>query len=95
MLIGGRADHIGNFFSIGGVLSRQRAPRHQRRRELLHESDLRSEANLVGMVVPKGQTARLTYISEFSEQAKASGLVQQAIERAGLPGYKMASAKRN
>ena len=52
-------------------------------------------ANLVGMVVPKGQAARLAYISEFIEQAKASGLVQQAIERAGLPGYKVASAKIN
>jgi polar amino acid transport system substrate-binding protein len=49
-------------------------------------------ANLVGMVVPKGQAARLAYITEFIEQAKASGLVQQAIERAGLPGYKMAPA---
>jgi polar amino acid transport system substrate-binding protein len=52
-------------------------------------------ANLLGMVVPKGQAARLAYISEFIEQAKASGLVQQAIERAGLPGYKVASAKTN
>jgi polar amino acid transport system substrate-binding protein len=52
-------------------------------------------ANLLGMVVPKGQTARLAYISEFIEQAKASGLAQQAIERAGLPGYKTASAKTN
>ena len=32
-------------------------------------------ANLVGMVVPKGQSARLAYITEFVEQAKASGLV--------------------
>jgi polar amino acid transport system substrate-binding protein len=52
-------------------------------------------ANLLGMVVPKGQAARLAYISEFIEQAKASGLVQQAIDRAGLPGYKVASAKTN
>src|SRR5215510_9512357 len=52
-------------------------------------------ANLLGMVVPKGHAARLAYISEFIEQAKASGLVQQAIERAGLPGYKVASAKTN
>jgi polar amino acid transport system substrate-binding protein len=51
--------------------------------------------NLVGMVVPKGQAARLAYISEFIEQAKASGLVQQAIERAGLPGYQAAPAKIN
>jgi polar amino acid transport system substrate-binding protein len=50
-------------------------------------------ANLVGIVVRKGQAARLAYITEFIEEAKASGLVQQAIERAGLPGYKMAPAK--
>ena len=43
-------------------------------------------ANLLGMVVPRIQAARLAYISEFIELAKASGLVQQAIERAGLPG---------
>jgi polar amino acid transport system substrate-binding protein len=50
-------------------------------------------ANLVGMAVPKGQAGRLAYITEFIEHAKASGLVQQAIERAGLPGYKVAPAK--
>jgi hypothetical protein len=49
-------------------------------------------ANL-GIVVPKGQTARRAYLSEFIEQAKASGLVQQAIERAGVPGFGMAPAK--
>jgi len=49
-------------------------------------------ANLLGMVVPKGQAARLAYINEFIEQAKASALVQQAIDRAGLPGYKVAPA---
>jgi len=52
-------------------------------------------ANLIGMAVPKGQTARLAYISEFIEQAKASGFVQQAIDRAGLPGHKVAQAKTN
>ena len=52
-------------------------------------------ANLLGMVVPTGQSGRLAYISNFIEQAKASGLVQQAIERAGLPGYKVASTKTN
>jgi polar amino acid transport system substrate-binding protein len=52
-------------------------------------------ANLLGMVVSKGQAARLAYISEFIEQAKASGLVQQAIERAGLPGHQVAPAKTN
>jgi len=50
-------------------------------------------ANLLGMVVAKGQAARLAYITEFIEQSKVSGLVQQAIKRAGLPGYKMAPAK--
>jgi polar amino acid transport system substrate-binding protein len=52
-------------------------------------------ANLVGMVVPKGQTARLVYITEFVEHAKAAGLVQQAIERSGLPGHRVAPAKTN
>jgi len=52
-------------------------------------------ANLVGIAVPKGHAARLAYISEFIEQAKASGLVQQAIDRSGLPGYKVASARTN
>jgi polar amino acid transport system substrate-binding protein len=50
-------------------------------------------SNLIGMVVPKGQTGRLAYISEFIEQAKASGLVQQAVERASLPGHRVAPAK--
>jgi polar amino acid transport system substrate-binding protein len=52
-------------------------------------------ANLVGMVVAKGQTARLAYITEFIEQARASGLVQQAIERSGLPGHQVAPARTN
>ena len=52
-------------------------------------------ANLVGMVVSKDQAARLAYITEFIEQAKASGLVQQAIERSGLPGYQVVPAKTN
>ena len=51
-------------------------------------------ANLLGMVVPKGQVGRLAYISEFVEQAKASGLVQQAIERSGLPGHQVAPQTR-
>jgi polar amino acid transport system substrate-binding protein len=51
-------------------------------------------ANLLGMVVPGGQAARLAYIGEFIEQAKASGLVQQAIERAGLPGHQVAPPAR-
>jgi polar amino acid transport system substrate-binding protein len=52
-------------------------------------------ANLLGMVVAKGRAARLAYITKFIEEARASGLVQQAIQRSGLPGYKVASAKTN
>jgi polar amino acid transport system substrate-binding protein len=44
------------------------------------------------MAVPKGQAGRLAYISEFIEQAKASGLVQRAIERAGVRGVQVAPA---
>jgi hypothetical protein len=45
-------------------------------------------------VVPKGQALRLAYISEFIEAAKASGLVQRAIDRAGQPGYRVAAPAR-
>ncbi len=41
-------------------------------------------------LVPKGNGGRLAYISEFIEEAKASGLVKQTIERAGLRGVKVA-----
>jgi polar amino acid transport system substrate-binding protein len=40
--------------------------------------------------VPKGNAGRLAYVSEFIEEAKASGLVKQIIERAGLRGVKVA-----
>jgi len=50
-------------------------------------------ANLVGLVVRQGQAARLSYLTEFVEQAKASGLIQQAIDRAGLPGHQVAPTK--
>jgi polar amino acid transport system substrate-binding protein len=42
--------------------------------------------------VPKGQAGRLAYISEFIEEAKASGLVKQIIERNGLQGIQVAPA---
>jgi polar amino acid transport system substrate-binding protein len=47
-------------------------------------------ANLQSMAVPKSQAGRLAYISEFLEEAKASGLVQRAIERAGERGIEVA-----
>jgi polar amino acid transport system substrate-binding protein len=52
--------------------------------------DERFGVNRLGIVVAKGYGARLTYFSEFVESAKASGLVQRAIERAGLRGVKVA-----
>jgi polar amino acid transport system substrate-binding protein len=52
-------------------------------------------ANFPALVVPKGKAERLAYIGEFVEQAKASGVVQRAIDRAGQPGYRVAApAKR-
>ena len=42
--------------------------------------------NLAAIVVATSQAGRLAYINEFVEEAKASGLVQRAIERAGLRG---------
>jgi polar amino acid transport system substrate-binding protein len=50
--------------------------------------------NFLALVVPKGHDARLAYISEFIEQAKASGAVQRAIDRAGEPGYRVAGPGR-
>jgi polar amino acid transport system substrate-binding protein len=38
--------------------------------------------NINRIVVPKGKTEWLAYISEFVEEAKALGLVQKAIDRA-------------
>ena len=46
--------------------------------------------NLLAMAVAKDQAGRLAYISEFIEEAKASGLVQRAIERAGERGLRAA-----
>jgi polar amino acid transport system substrate-binding protein len=44
-------------------------------------------ANLPAVVVAKGRTARLSYINDFIEAAKASGLMQQLIDRNGQSGY--------
>jgi polar amino acid transport system substrate-binding protein len=48
-------------------------------------------AYLLAMALPKGKAERLAYIAEFIEQAKASGLVQRAIEQGGLRGVQVAS----
>ena len=47
-------------------------------------------ANLNRIVVLKGKSGRLAYINEFVEQAKASGLVQKAIDHAGPRGLTVA-----
>jgi polar amino acid transport system substrate-binding protein len=45
--------------------------------------------NRVGVAIRKGQTGRLAYISEFVEEAKASGMIKLAIERGGLRGFRV------
>jgi polar amino acid transport system substrate-binding protein len=52
--------------------------------------DGRYGENLQSMAVPKDQAGRLAYIREFLNAAKASGLVKQAIERAGEHGMEVA-----
>ncbi len=54
--------------------------------------DDRYGANLQSMAVAKNQTERLAYISEFLEGAKASGLVQQVLDRTGARGMEVAPA---
>ncbi len=46
--------------------------------------------NRVGIAIPKGHAEWLDYISEFVEEAKASGLMQSAIERSNLHGVQVA-----
>ena len=46
--------------------------------------------NRVAIAIQKGQPERLAYMSEFIEQAKASGLVARIIERGGLRGFRVA-----
>ena len=42
--------------------------------------------------VPKGESGRLAYVSEFLEEAKASGVLKEAIERGALRGVQIAPA---
>jgi polar amino acid transport system substrate-binding protein len=50
--------------------------------------------NSIGLAVPKGQSERLACLSEFVERAKASGVVQQAIERSGWRGARVAPLQK-
>ena len=49
-------------------------------------------ANINRIAIAKGNTGRLAYVNEFIEDAKASGLVQRAIDRAGPAGARVAPA---
>jgi polar amino acid transport system substrate-binding protein len=51
--------------------------------------------NLVAIAVAKGQAGRLAYINEFIEAAKASGLIQRAIDRGALRGFEVALAGKS
>ena len=46
----------------------------------------------IAALLPKGHAGHLAYISEFIEEAKASGLIKQTIERFGLLGVQVAPA---
>jgi len=46
--------------------------------------------NSLGIAVPKEQSARLGFVSEFAEAAKVSGIIQQAIDRSGWRGTHVA-----
>jgi polar amino acid transport system substrate-binding protein len=48
----------------------------------------------LAMAVPKGRAAALAYVGEFVEQAKASGLVQRAVDAASLRGVNVAPPAR-
>jgi hypothetical protein len=50
--------------------------------------------NRVGIAIQQGHPGWLTYISEFVEEAKTSGLVQGAIDRAGLAQFRVAPSAR-
>ena len=68
------------------------------REQLLHYSTRMSGSrvldeaygvNRTGMAIRKGQSGRLAYFSEFLEEAKATGLIQNIIERNGLRGFQV------
>src|ERR1700733_1216886 len=48
--------------------------------------------NRVGMAVAKGGAGLLSYLSDFAEEAKTTGLVRRVIERGSLGGFDVATA---
>jgi polar amino acid transport system substrate-binding protein len=55
-----------------------------------HVIEQRYGFNTLALAVRKGQSDRLAYLSEFVEEAKASGIVQRAIDRSGWKGLHVA-----
>lgn len=52
--------------------------------------DDRFSVRLRGMALPKGRPAGLAYLTEFLEEMKASGFVQESIDRHGVLGAQVA-----
>jgi hypothetical protein len=50
-------------------------------------------ANLLAMAVAKNRAGRLSYVAEFVEEFKASGLAQQAVELTGFRGLNVAATQ--
>jgi ABC-type amino acid transport substrate-binding protein len=46
--------------------------------------------NNVGIAIKKGQSGRFSFISEFVEASKASGLIADIIKRGDLRGFRVA-----
>ena len=47
-------------------------------------------ANFTAMVIAKGKSEQLAYISEFVEDAKSSGLIERAVKNSGWRGVRVA-----
>ena len=56
--------------------------------------DGRFHVSFAGIAVPKGQSARLSYLNEFVQDAVATGLIQHAIERVGVRGVQVAGGAK-
>ena len=69
--------------SLGGLVKKIPGAR------ILDDAFLNSST---AVCVPKGRPAALTYVSEFIEEAKASGLVRRALDEVGLTASQIAPA---
>lgn len=48
------------------------------------------QQTVIAIAVPKGRPAALAYVTQFMQEAKASGLVRRAMDRAGMHDLKVA-----